>query len=160
MANCCAVFILVRGKTDEDTRKILARLSEEYHKANQEGQPVYIGCKRYVSAPDVSDYRTEDDKPTAKIIGGVRWGIFDEDMWAIVDWLESIAEVGYVECEQDEPGCMVHGTYRYRDGLLTWQYLPSEYYPDDSNDDCGESFNARLNKAFERHCVTVQVGRE
>ena len=151
MANWCAIDMHIVTASEDDAQKLFAAFRRQKELAREEDRMVFVGSKdRYMD-----DFCYDICGNEVVVTGDVKWCIDDNEMKEIVAWLQSLVAVVSIECELDESGCSVFGYYRYKDGKLTYTYIPLGEYPQYEEDD--DSWYDKLLHTLEVAGVTEEV---
>ncbi len=133
MANTCFVTITVKCDGREELERLHGHLENEIRETDAERRGLCLGSDRCLFDEDME---LVDDE--LKINGCVKWGYDDEEVIALLNYLNGVATVSRLKLEYEELGCCVYGFYLYENGVLEDHYIPCTDFPDC---DCDSYYN-------------------
>ena len=81
----------------------------------------------------------------------VKWGYSDEEVIALIKFLNEITPIKSLLLHYEEGGSLEYGEYIYSAGTLSCRELPVSHYPDATDSDSDQE---HLQQAFERYGTT------
>lgn len=158
MANCCEITLEIVAETTDDAQRISDGIVAERRLSYVLGKRMFIGS--YDRRLDYIDFIQDGNDLT--LYGEVRWGISDDEMKQILQWLQHFGNIRMVCCHMEESGCMIYGDYEWYSDTpyrMTYTYLPDGHYPayKDEYDDDPDQQVADLEEAFDKHKVVEEI---
>ena len=146
MANICFVSLKIEYRSKRAAIKVNAALTQLKEAAAQEHKGFYAGSQRYIF--DASLLVRER---IFSMSYWVKWGYRDEEVIALIKFLNEISPIKSLQLHYEEGGCLLYGEYIYSAGTLSCRELPVSYYPDATDSDSDQE---HLQQAFERYGTT------
>ena len=84
----------------------------------------------------------------------VKWGYSDEEVIALIKFLNEISSIKSLQLHYEEGGSLEYGEYIYSAGTLSCRELPVSHYPDATDSDSEQEL---LQQAFERYGTTREI---
>jgi len=153
MPNWCSVSATMRCVSEDAAQTLYLRLKAEQDKAKEKRRAMFWGSDLcYIFGADLLPVCGNE----VTLYGEVRWSIPDDEAVAIVEWLLRQSGVVEIQIEYEESGCLLYGKYRWAvtSNAILNEYLPSEYWPEWSND---EEYVDCLENAFEKHNEVIVI---
>ena len=141
MANICFVSLKVECRSKRAALKVNAALTQLKEAADQQRKGFYAGSDRYIF--DAAFYVYEKE---VSIAYWVKWGYSDEEVIAMIKFLNEITPIKSLQLHYEEGGSLEYGEYIYSAGTLSCRELPVSHYPDATD---GDSDQERLQQAFD-----------
>ena len=149
MANICFVSLKIEFRSKRAALKVNAALTQLKEAADQQRKGFYAGSDRYIF--DAAFYVYEKEVSMAY---WVKWGYSDEEVIALIKFLNEISPIKSLQLHYEEGGCLLYGEYIYSAGILSCRELPVEHYPDATDSDSDQE---HLQQAFEQYGTTREI---
>ena len=149
MANICFVSLKIECRSKRAALKVNAVLTQLKEAADQQRKGFYAGSDRYIF--DAAFYVYEKEVSMAY---WVKWGYSDEEVIALIKFLNEISPIKSLQLHYEEGGCLLYGEYIYSAGILSCRELPVEHYPDATDSDSDQE---HLQQAFEQYGTTREI---
>ena len=149
MANICFVSLKIECRSNRAALKVNAVLTQSKEAADQQRKGFYAGSDRYIF--DAAFYVYEKE---VSIAYWVKWGYSDEEIIALIKFLNEISPIKSLLLRYEEGGSLEYGEYIYYSGTLSCRELPVEHYPDVTDSDSDQE---HLQQAFERYGTTREI---
>ncbi len=149
MANICFVSLKIECRSKRAALKVNVVLTQLKEAADQQRKGFYAGSDRYIF--DAAFYVYEKE---VSIAYWVKWGYSDEEIIALIKFLNEISPIKSLLLRYEEGGSLEYGEYIYSSGTLSCRELPVEHYPDATDSDSDQE---HLQQAFERYGTTREI---
>ena len=149
MANICFVSLKIECRSKRAALKVNAVFTQLKEAADQQRKGFYAGSDRYIF--DAAFYVYEKEVNMAY---WVKWGYSDEEVIALIKFLNEITPIKSLLLRYEEGGCLLYGEYIYSAGTLSCRELPVEHYPDATDSDSDQE---HLQQAFERYGTIREI---
>ena len=149
MANICFVSLKIECRSKRAALKVNAVLTQLKEAADQLRKGFYVGSDRYIFDAAFYVYVKE-----VSIAYWVKWGYSDEEIIALIKFLNEITPIKSLRLRYEEGGSLEYGEYIYSAGTLSCRELPVLHYSDATGSDSDQEL---LQRAFERYETTRVV---
>ena len=143
MAHICFVSLKIECRSKRAAIKVNAALTQLKEAADQQRKGFYAGSDRYIF--DAAFYVYEKE---VSIAYWVKWGYSDEEIIALIKFLNEITPIKSLRLHYEEGGSLEYGEYIYSAGTLSCRELPVSHYPDATDSDFDQEL---LQQAFEQY---------